>query len=136
MNYELLRKAIEVIERIPDSKIDLEAFYKFPGDPRENLCGTIACAAGWLALDPEFSALSGLMLVSMTALHGRTSRRFKVGDESTTHSELWADPLSRVFGTDYATAASLFGQSDYADIPGTDKDIWLARAHKLLKRAP
>jgi hypothetical protein len=57
MNVERFKKAIELIEKTPDEQINLRVWQK-AGRNRvtsraQANCGTIACAAGWIALDPE-----------------------------------------------------------------------------------
>lgn len=49
-----LRKARTVIEATPENKLDLCSF------KRESPCGTLACAAGWLAMSPAFDKLMTL----------------------------------------------------------------------------
>lgn len=57
-NYELLKDAYSIIDGIPADLINLDKIYTNLGERPD--CGTIACAAGFLALHPQFQAL-GLM---------------------------------------------------------------------------
>lgn len=50
-----LHKARAVLETIPGDKLDLCSF------KRESPCGTLACAAGWLAMSPAFEKLLALV---------------------------------------------------------------------------
>ncbi|MFW6855295.1 hypothetical protein ACODYM_28810 [Burkholderia gladioli] len=53
-NFELLRDAFEIIDGIPSRALKLSN-WRTKGEMPE--CGTIACAAGWLAMHPKFNAL-------------------------------------------------------------------------------
>ena len=135
MNHELLRKAIEVIERIPEEQFDLDTFYsRFEGDyPGAKSCGTIACAAGWLAVDKEFSASSGLRP------RETIWNQFTITDRPPAYnhiSELWFKPLARVFGMSDEDTIYLFNSRIGSSIKGSDKEVWLARARELLEQAP
>lgn len=54
---ENLTKAIEVIESVPEERLDLHAY--------ASDCGTMFCTAGWLAQDPFFKA-QGMAFKKMT----------------------------------------------------------------------
>jgi hypothetical protein len=64
MNIDRFKRAIEIIEEKPDSQVMLKVWqqsnsvshYSYISSKQEATCGTIACAAGWLALDPEMQA--------------------------------------------------------------------------------
>ncbi|PLC44505.1 hypothetical protein C0Q88_07445 [Ralstonia pickettii] len=58
-NFELLKDAYAIIDGIPGRVIDLDMWTAETGDSQ--FCGTIACAAGWLARHPKFNA-QGLKL--------------------------------------------------------------------------
>lgn len=52
-----LRKAREILAAAPEKQFDL-SYFKYEGiiDPEvPEACGTLMCAAGWLASSPEFS---------------------------------------------------------------------------------
>lgn len=51
-NFELLRDAFAILDGIPDSAIDL---WTWRQKGHEAACGTIACAAGWLAMHPSMN---------------------------------------------------------------------------------
>ncbi|KVQ35726.1 hypothetical protein WK03_35245 [Burkholderia cepacia] len=53
-NFELLRDAFAIIDGIPDSSLNL-ATWRQKG--RKHECGTLACAAGWLAMHPDMNEL-------------------------------------------------------------------------------
>lgn len=63
MNIELFDKAVAVIDRTPDDQLELgywqaavsiQTVDVFVYKPEHVTCETIACAGGWLALQPEF----------------------------------------------------------------------------------
>ncbi len=62
MNIELFDKAVEFIASLDDEQLNLEDWQhvdyggKVAHSSKDVVCGTIACAAGWLALNPEFEA--------------------------------------------------------------------------------
>lgn len=55
MRDDLLKKVYALIKSKPDHGVNLNTIVHHMD--RENPCGTIACAAGWIGLDPEFNAL-------------------------------------------------------------------------------
>lgn len=128
-NYELLKEAYAIIGGIPDNVIDLDAVQRSEGETLD--CGTVCCAAGWLAHHPKFQALglglpySGLVCGSLL-LKGRLVS--------------YAEAISAVFDIDGDTATSLFCSSRFRrgllyDVRcdyDTDKDLWLARVRKYL----
>lgn len=50
-------RAHEILSGIPDDHVYLGSFYPEGQSMGAPLCGTIACGAGWLALNPEFQAM-------------------------------------------------------------------------------
>jgi hypothetical protein len=64
MNKKRLIKAYHILKTIPPGNLDLRT-WKASGYSTEPTCNTIACAAGWLAMHPDFnekgltSAVSG-----------------------------------------------------------------------------
>lgn len=62
MNVPRFKRAIEIIEALPDSQLNLKTWQKsyerekYIISSEQATCGTIACAAGWLALHPEMQA--------------------------------------------------------------------------------
>ena len=61
-SFPLLRKAYAIIDGIPEDRFDLSSILH-GGNPNPHACGTIACAAGWIAMHPDFQEL-GLTLTS------------------------------------------------------------------------
>lgn len=131
-NFELLKDAYAIIDGIPEHLINLSYIVSEKGE--SPACGTICCAAGWLAHHPQFQAL-GLSCSpdgGMLLLHG-----------SSNYLGVYADQLAEVFGISYTDAADLFDSADRFEIAkhGTHKQIWLNRmwryldAHKQLTPA-
>lgn len=121
MNVELFKRAIEIIEAIPEERLNLQNWIARRFDPE---CSTICCAAGWLARDPEMQA-SGLSVGSYGA------------------------PIFRGFAEYYALAAffciSLYDAEvlfhprhsrgvaiEWERKFKTDKELWLDRARSFL----
>ena len=107
--YPLLREAYAIIDGIPDDRFNLDLF-RNSCDP--HYCGTIACAAGWLAMHPTFMALG--LLCSYPS-------------------------LVRVLGIPKADAYSVFsGRKVRLYEPEgsetmTDKQLWQARVREFLE---
>lgn len=127
MNIELLMKAAQVIEDVPEDKLDLRDWQigmVVARNSEEVTCGTIACAAGWLTLSPVFNELG--VYASTHAYPMRRDRWEQSGYEM----------FAELFEIPYFQAARLFGQRrSYADtdrIEMSDKQVWLTRARELL----
>lgn len=97
-NLDLLRDAYMIIDGIPDKSFNLMQVYstrKVKAD-----CGTIACAAGWLALHPDFQALGlkyspdSFQLISMQGVRNNVSYKYK---------------LNKLFNIRVEDAQALFG---------------------------
>lgn len=56
-NFELIRRAAEIIDGVPDKLVNLDVIKRGSG------CDTVACWLGWLGENPEFNAL-GLANIS------------------------------------------------------------------------
>jgi hypothetical protein len=52
-NFERLRDAFAIIDGIPKKAFDLDMWVSQRG--KNKSCGTIACAAGWLAMHPKMN---------------------------------------------------------------------------------
>lgn len=127
MNLILLQQAIDYIETIPDNVFNLEALITQGGS-----CGTIACAAGHLAMSPDFQAL-GLTLVPNCDGDGWSGGRLRW--QGLDH--WWDTALGELFDLDRMTAGNLFGQrgdgsDDEYQFEGTDKQLWLQRARTFI----
>lgn len=121
MNTELLREAYAIIDGIPAENINL---FDITTKMSRDLCGTVACAAGWLALHPEFRKKTGLSI----SKNGSLLRRGVYDTYDTT--------LSRVFSCAPAEARQLFGPRVgfmYDEYPITDKEVWQRRVRYYLK---
>jgi hypothetical protein len=126
-NIALLREAREVIAAIPDNVINLDAIQQ------QKQCGTVCCAAGWLAHDPKFREL-GLDLPDTEGGHIGSRLVFN-GREM-----WWERALGRLFSMGDDTAMDLFAPrgggllEDEIKIPGTDKELWLERVDQYISK--
>lgn len=131
MNLELLRYARGVIAAIPDNVIDLSAVQS-----EHDECGTVCCAAGWLAHDKHFQSL-GLSPLRERAYGGM------LGLNGVPTS--WDVAMAKVFDTDSDCACELFcvrGSSYFDPIEVSqgamtreqlsDKQLWLGRVDAFL----
>lgn len=63
MNYDRLRVMREIVAGIPEDRLRLERWIQVAGTvnvpdvPDPNTCCTIACAGGWICLDPRGKAM-------------------------------------------------------------------------------
>lgn len=126
MNIELLREAYAIIDGIPDNRFNLRDFAKNvdakPISPSR--CGTVACAAGWLAMHPTFKAMGlGLSADGELKYPGFSCAA-------------WSYILGKIFDCGYDEALHLFRPRTYAELdsPKTDKQVWQARVRKYLKK--
>jgi hypothetical protein len=129
VNVPRFKRAIEIIEATPDHQVDLKVWQKaqscfanYISSKEDATCGTIACAAGWLALDPEMQE------------HGLYSGyggepRYNEGTKYISSFEA----LGRFFGIPEFDAELLFSpRSMFEDSDLTDKQVWLHRANTFL----
>lgn len=124
-NYELLKEAYAIIGGIPARKINLEAIITDRGPSLA--CGTIACAAGWLAMHPKFKDM-GLGLnphgggLAVNGIH-----------------TMFDTAMAQVFGITVGDAMDLFGTRHFSrfdsDLPQHlgDKALWKARVKAFLR---
>lgn len=135
MNFELFDKAVDFIASREDKQLNLGNWQAFAPNitPSSEAvhCGTIACAGGWIALNPEFEAL-GVRAGSFGA------------------PRFWGlssyEALAKLFDISINDANDLFNfkTSDDADTFGkvendlmTDRQLWLSRARLMrAKYAP
>jgi len=122
-NYELLKDAYAIIDGIPEDKINLRVIRLSEGKSLE--CGTICCAAGWLASHPTFKAL-GLSIANDRCIYLN-------GEMPDCNN--YSDQMAAVFGITKPEASDLFDQRQ-ANEPRslTDKEIWLRRVRQFLKQ--
>lgn len=149
MNRERLQMAIDIIEAIPDSKIRL-AQWVYCGDYEalmhptpDNQCGTVACAAGWLALSPAFRNM-GLRLDEIEYSYRNPDRideaRLFLQDAGSSVLFTGWDALAHIFGLSALEAYHLFNNvtayerqnADSIDGTLSDRQIWLERARTKL----
>jgi hypothetical protein len=133
MNIELFKDAIAIADGIPDNRVNLDFFQqpervqvegksfsteRWISKPEDITCGTLACMAGWLCLHPDMRK-HGLRASSegVPALNGCF--------------EYLA--MARFFGISRTEAYDLFTWKRDNE-KGTDKQVWLKRAMKLLAK--
>jgi hypothetical protein len=129
VNISRFKRAIEIIEEIPDNQINLKVWQKSQTCPANYIsskeyttCGTIACAAGWLAIDSEMQAQG------LTSGYGGEPR-YSEGSEYISSFEA----LARFFDILEFDAELLFSPRNILeDSELTDKQVWLHRAKAFL----
>lgn len=122
--YDLLKDAYAIIGGIPDNVIDLDEIVSSLGESLE--CGTICCAAGWLAQHPKFQAL-GLGLSFCECTGGEVTY---LGHH---YSGRYSEAMADFFAIPQADALSLFGPRSDDDPAGiSDKQVWLQRVRQYL----
>lgn len=131
MNVELFDKAVDFIASRDDNQLDLSEWQrgkrgKIATHSSQATCGTIACAGGWLALNPEFEALG---------LQPGFTGAPRFGSLDGELSGYGA--LAKLFELTYRVATNLFYFRQYEDIElfggeacnlMTDRQLWLSRA--------
>jgi hypothetical protein len=127
MNIELFDKGVEFIASRNDKQLNLgnwQSSYIALSSEYVN-CGTIACAAGWLALNPEFEAL------------GVRASRFGAPRFD---GFVGYDAMAKLFGISQDDARTLFHFrafedkevfGDLAEEHMTDRQLWLSRARLI-----
>lgn len=134
--FELLKRAYHVIESIPDNVIELHDIIVQLDDTKT--CGTVCCAAGWLAHNPEFRAMGlGYEIrqehdYAVLTLHGQTGHG------------AYSEVMCQFFGISLDDAYFLFAgrgepgtdededEPDENDYQRTDKQVWLDRMRNYL----
>ena len=121
--YTTLQKLLlarNVIAGIPARRINLNEFSRTGKRVNPHLCGTVACAGGWLASHPKFNEF------------GLTSSSDGVpevkGDDLRGYSA-----LTRVFGITWDQSLALFQPKMYWE-RGTNKALWLSRCDWLIEQ--
>lgn len=142
MNFERMQQAVAIIRDIPDDQLSLLYWQHEPPGENETFarnigqtnCGTIACAAGWLALHPAMQE-QGLYADG----DGEPMFQSPIIDRN------WPKKygffaLSIFFDITKDEASELFGQRSDADGNDdeepelSDKQVWLMRAEKLIAK--
>jgi len=127
MNFELFDKAVDFIASRDDQKLDLSNWQRGKIATRswQVTCGTIACAGGWLALNPEFEALG---------VHPGVTGAPYLGNFCGYAA------LANLFELPYSVTTNLFYFRRYEDIElfgedacnrMTDRQLWLSRARRV-----
>lgn len=127
--FKLLKHAYAIIDGIPDERFNLGTIAENEdGEPANNphSCGTIACAAGWLGMHPDFIK--------------RGLRTLSVGGLATTPDwSWWDDIIQEVFELESdEVAIDLFGSRgdsryDLYTPRITDKQLFQHRVRCFLK---
>jgi hypothetical protein len=129
MNFELFDKAVAFIASRADAQLNLKDWQcatLFIGadvakSSSETTCGTIACAGGWLGLNPEFEYLGMSVGTSGTPTFGSHSGYHAL-------SAFLGLPYGgtyRLFSIRSETDRLLFGAQESLM---TDRQLWLSRA--------
>lgn len=124
-DYELIKDAYAIIDGIPEESFNLDQWFR----PARGACGTIACAAGWLAQHPDFNALGLKITHALPVPH--VNDRHNLGYHA----------LGEVLGIDYDVAESIFCSREIVSeldpkekLSMTDKQLWLTRVRNYLKQ--
>lgn len=127
IKFDRLREAYQILDHAPDEAISL----------RDWACGTLACAAGYIAQTPKFNAY-GLSLHTHECPTEELTRTFRdylhpvYKDEHGTVSNFTA--LAYTFGLPPSLAVELFEARDSnPESGGTDREVWLARVEVLFE---
>lgn len=132
-SYPLLRDAYAIIDGIPEDRFNLDSWRRADSHTNDNpsSCGTIACAAGWLAMHP------------MMQERGLRSGKYGVPEIATVTGVVIShyQALGVVLGISRFDAEQLFGTRlfrrsyDPVYIPSnlSDKELWKARVRTFLK---
>lgn len=126
-NFELLKDAYAIIDGIPDDRVSLHSIMSVRGESLA--CGTICCAAGWLAHHPKFQVLG------LGVLSDGSRLTFK---EMQPYGSYVAQ-IAQLFNLPEIDAEVLFNmrqhhewQGDWADL--TQKQVFLRRVREYLQR--
>jgi hypothetical protein len=136
MNVELFKDAIAIIAGIPYKQVSLRNWQKDMHPFRSRTvhqthridCGTVCCAAGWLALHPDMRKLGLRNGALGEPVLKRKGHLYDLEDY---------DALAELFGIDYKEAMALFGPGiSEQERPNNENDkvVWLNRARKLLAK--
>lgn len=133
MNVTRFKRAIEIIEELPDSQLDLKVWQKahdawagYIGSNTKATCGTIACAAGWLALHPEMQE-QGL---SAGYCGQPRYSGMDIPHNGFRALELFFDIFRE--DADFLFQSRTIYESTFGREQFTDKQIWLQRAKQFL----
>lgn len=124
MNRERLEHAYAIIDGIPEDRIDLHAWTQREGESLG--CGTICCAAGWLARHPDNIRAGFSMRPCQFA-----------GDKTPTFAgSTGYEAIMKFYGLTQTQAFALFGTRymppHKAEL--SDKQLWLLRIRNFLER--
>lgn len=125
MNRERLEQAYAIIDGIPDEAFNLNSWTQEEGESLA--CGTICCAAGWLARHPDNIAAGFKM---------KRSKMFGNGATPSFSGTFGYEAVGKFFGLSSSQAFSLFGTRylppHKAEL--SDKQLWLLRIRNFLER--
>lgn len=126
MNRERLEHAYAIIDGIPDEAFNLQSWTTKEG--RRLDCGTICCAAGWLARHPDNIA---------DGFHMARGRYFESNSHPAFKKHTGYHAIGAFYGIPNSVAFDLFGprisgfRAKHAH--WTDKQIWLERVRRYLE---
>lgn len=121
-NFELLKDAYQIVGGIPEHHFKLDVVH----NGRKNLCGTLACAIGWLASHPHFNERGLTLKGTEVQINGEHS---------------WYDSAAvAIFNISAGDARTLFGSRTYHEtykaeelINLSDRELWLHRVRAFLR---
>jgi hypothetical protein len=147
-NIGLLKDAYAIIDGIPDGVFDLHQIARQNAQlHHKNLnlyCGTIACAAGWLALHPTFAASVRTVKTNYRGRIREIVWHDRQGNEFISYGNHdWAQGMAELFSLALRDTYTLFGarlnvtaRYDEAILAEneriTDKQLWQARVRKFI----
>ncbi len=134
MNRERLLRAYEIIDGIPDSKFNLNDFVIQTGKGSLK-CGTIACAAGWISLHPEFSPLlNPEQHMTNTGMAKWSRQQFNIVDRLGVlrKTSSYFNAMAYLFNLSDLESLHLFGMPADYEIGSNHKEMWQNRVKSLL----
>jgi len=136
--FDLLREAYKIIDAIPGRAFDLEMFITKMGEAPS--CGTIACAGGYLAMNPFFKKRGLKLVVADECYYGGYTVQYRGNNGLYAFAKLFKLHESDSNGDDERDvfAARDHGYKDYElsndqldDL--SDKALWKRRVLRLFQ---
>lgn len=139
MNLERMRLCREIVASIPEQKLNLDCWASVDGftrpltKPSPSTCGTIACAGGWISMDPRVNEL-GLRLEPDTL--GRWCPNYKFARATGPALALGFTAFHIFLDIPPEDSRALFDglvTEEESALNKSDKQIWLARFDKYME---
>lgn len=131
INWPLLRKAVKIVQDIPDKQLNMNTILYAQHDivDMEHACGSIGCAIGWLGLNPEMQehGLVTRFIAESGTFNGTTQVLFNGKNVYYVHAAM------ELFGLSYMEASGLFSSIDAYEstTPRNDKRTFMDRVSRL-----